>query len=117
MKDIDLKALTDMFSAGHLFMAVMVVVFAWALLKLLQWLSEFLARRLPRYRMQITGVFPALRVLVWATVIYIVVEKAIQPPQAQLFAMLASIGLAVGRRRQRFRRAAVRRLHIGRSGG
>ena len=96
MKDIDLKALTDMFSAGHLFMAVMVVVFAWALLKLLQWLSEFLARRLPRYRMQITGVFPALRVLVWATVIYIVVEKAIQPPQAQLFAMLASIGLAVG---------------------
>lgn len=96
MKDIDIKALADMFSASHLFTAVMVVAVAWTLLKLLQWLSEFLSRRLPRYRMQITGVFPALRVLIWATVIYIVVEKAIRPPQAQLLAMLASIGLAIG---------------------
>ena len=96
MKDLDLKALTDMFSVSHLFAAAMTVVAAWTLLRLLQWMSEFLARRLPRYRMQITGVFPALRVLIWATVIYIVVEKAIRPPQAQLFAMLASIGLAVG---------------------
>lgn len=96
MKELELQALTDMFSASHLFAAIVIVAVAWTLLKLLQWLSEFLARRLPRYRMQITGVFPAIRVLVWATVVYLVVVKAIQPPQAQLLAMLASVGLAVG---------------------
>lgn len=96
MTDSQLQAMSEMFSAGRIFGALAILLAAWLLLRVLEWLADLLARRYSRYRMQITGMFPVVRILVWAVAIYLVTVDAIRPPQAQLLAMLASIGLAVG---------------------
>ncbi len=96
MTDIELRSISEMFSAGRILGAVAILVIAWVLLLALEWLSGLLARRFSRYRMQVTGMFPVARILVWAIAVYLVTVDVIRPPQAQLLALLASIGLAVG---------------------
>lgn len=91
-----IRSVAEMFSLGHIIAALIILVSAWLLIRLSAWLAQVLAARFGRYRMQITGLVPVIRLLVWAIAIYLVVVSVFQPPQNQLLALLASLGLAVG---------------------
>ena len=96
MKDDALKDVTEILTAGHVATALLVVGSVWLLLKILQYLFNGLANRFSRYRIQITGTVPLLRIVIWAITVYVVIVKVFNLPQATLVAMLASTGLAVG---------------------
>ena len=91
-----IESLGDIFTAAHIIAAVAVVAAAWLLLKLLHFLSQWSAKRFGRYRMQITGLYPVIRLLVWVVATYLVIVDVFQPPANSLLALLASVGLAVG---------------------
>jgi small-conductance mechanosensitive channel len=91
-----ISALTQIMTAAHIAAALTIVASGWLLLKTLQYVFDGLAQRFTKYRIQITGAMPFLRIVVWALVVYLVIVKVFNPPQATLIAMLASTGLAVG---------------------
>lgn len=91
-----LKAVADILSTGHVLTALLVFVGVWLLLKAIQYVANALANRFVRYRIQITGVVPLLRIIIWAVTVYVIIAKVFNPPDATLLAMLASTGLAIG---------------------
>jgi small-conductance mechanosensitive channel len=91
-----LKAVGDIFTTGHVLLALLIVVSALILNRLVHVIATMLSHRFGRFRMQIAGLEPVVRLLVWSTVTYLIVVEVFRPPQNQLLAMLASIGLAVG---------------------
>ena len=96
MKDTTIQSVTEILTAGHIVAAIIIVVLVWLGLKTIQYLAAVLANKFIRYRIQITGVVPLLRIVIWAITVYVVIVKIFNPPQATLVAMLASTGLAVG---------------------
>lgn len=96
MPEFHASVISDLFSAGRVFEAVLIIITTWLLLRLLHGTANLLAKRFSRYRMQIVGSFPIVRILGWVIAVYLVIVEAFQPPDAQLLAMLASVGLAVG---------------------
>jgi small-conductance mechanosensitive channel len=91
-----LKTVGDIFTTGHVLLALLIVLAAYAFNRLTGAIASVLSRRYSRFRMQITGMVPMIRLLVWATATYLIVVDVFQPQQNQLLALLASIGLAVG---------------------
>ena len=91
-----LKTVSEIFTAGHVLLALLIVVVAYAFNRLTGAVATVLSHRFSRFRMQITGMVPMVRLLVWATATYLIVVDVFQPPQGQLLALLASVGLAVG---------------------
>jgi small-conductance mechanosensitive channel len=91
-----IESVAQFFSLGHIVGTLVILALAWLLLRLIAFLSQALARRFSRYRMQITGMLPVLRILIWISTIYIIVIDIFAPPQNSLIALLASTGLAVG---------------------
>lgn len=89
-------SLTELFSFELVIAALAILLAAWLLIKLLNFTSLALARRFGKYRMQITGLFPVLRLLIWISAIYLIIVDVFDPPQNSLLTMLASFGLAVG---------------------
>jgi small-conductance mechanosensitive channel len=96
MKETTIQSVTEILTAGHIAAALIIVALVWLGLKVIQYVAVLLANKFSRYRIQITGVVPLLRIVIWAVTIYVVIVKIFNPPQATLVAMLASTGLAVG---------------------
>ena len=90
------KAVGELFTTGHILIAVLIVVAAYALNRLSAAVAQVLARRFGRLRMQIIGLVPILRLMVWAVATYLIVVDVFQPRETELLALLASVGLAVG---------------------
>ncbi|MDH3514670.1 MAG: mechanosensitive ion channel family protein [Gammaproteobacteria bacterium] len=91
-----IESIGQIFTTGRIVAAIAVVAVAWVLLKLLYFLSQWTASRFGRYRMQITGLYPVARLLVWIVATYLIIVDVFQPPANSLLALLASAGLAVG---------------------
>jgi small-conductance mechanosensitive channel len=91
-----LKNVGALFTPGHVLLAVLIVAIAYAVNRLAGRLAGMLARRFGRFRMQIAGLVPMLRLAVWAIATYLIVVDVFQPPEGQMLALLASVGLAVG---------------------
>ena len=85
-----IETIGEIFTVGHFVAAIIVVAMAWLLLKLLSLLSRWAARRFSRYRMQITGLYPVARLVVWIFATYLVIVDVFQPPTNSLLALLAS---------------------------
>lgn len=68
----------------------------WLLVRILWMGTQRLIIHYPRYRLQLGQLFPALRIFIWFLVIAYIVFGIIQPPQAVVFAVLGSLGLAIG---------------------
>lgn len=96
MEKDPLKTVTDILTTGHILTALTIVVGVWLLLKVIHYISNLLASRFSRYRIQITGIVPLLRIIIWAITVYFVIAKVFNPPESTLLAMVASTGLAVG---------------------
>ena len=91
-----IESVAEIFSAGHIFGTAVTLALAWLLLKSIAFLSQALAKRYSRYRLQITGMLPVMRILVWVITGYIIVVNIFAPPPNSLLALMASAGLAVG---------------------
>jgi small-conductance mechanosensitive channel len=96
MQEDTLAQLAELLSVSRLFQVAIVVVLTWVLLRILHFGLQHLMTRFPRYRLQMGQVFPVIRIAIWSLCIVYIVFGVIQPPQAIVFAVLGSLGLAIG---------------------
>ena len=96
IQDNAIKTVTDILTTGHMIAALIILAAVWLLLKVIQYIANALSRRFTRYRIQITGTVPLLRIVIWTVAVYFVIVKVFNPPESTLLAMVASTGLAVG---------------------
>jgi len=96
MESTAITAVTDILTAAHIVTALLIVASVWLLLNVVQYILNRLALRFTKYRIQISGTIPLLRIVIWAVTVYVVIAKVFNPPEATLIAMMASTGLAIG---------------------
>ena len=96
MQEETLAQLTELLSVSRMFQVALVLVLTWVLLHLLHFGLQQMKQRFPRYRLQMGQVFPVIRIVIWFLCVVYIVFVIIQPPQAIVFAVLGSLGLAVG---------------------
>ncbi len=96
MKEDTIAQLAELLSLSLLLQIALVVLCAWLLLHALHAGLQQLIHRFPRYRLQMGQLFPVLRIVVWFLVIAHIIFGVIKPPQTVVFAVLGSLGLAVG---------------------
>ena len=96
MEDSILQQILDMLSFGQIFAAASVLFVTWLTLTLMQRGLSGLSERFPRYRLTLNRVYPIARILIWALITGFVVIGIFAPPESIVFALLGSVGLAVG---------------------
>ena len=96
MQEDTIAQLTELLSVSRLLQVAMVLLFTWLLLRIFHFGLQHLMQRFPRYRLQMGQVYPVIRIVTWSLSILYIVFGIIQPPQAIVFAVLGSVGLAVG---------------------
>lgn len=85
-----------LFSFSTLISIVITIATTWLLLAGIRWTIDTLVNYNPKYRIQLSQIYPVVRIILWViTIIYIVIG-IIQPPQAVIYASLGSMGLALG---------------------
>jgi len=90
------RSLAELFSATRIIVSVLILLIAWISLRILQFLTGVLASRFSRYRLQISGLFPLLRLLTWLIASYIVIVYVFRPQTNAILALTASAGIAFG---------------------
>ncbi len=96
MEDTTLSQLLSLLSVRHLIEALVVVALAALFIRGVRFALDSLAKRYPRARLQLAQSYPAIRLLVWTITIVFIVLVTVRPPDSVIFAMLGSLGLAVG---------------------
>jgi small-conductance mechanosensitive channel len=96
MQEDTIAQLTELLSVSRLLQVAIVLLFTWLLLRIFHFGLQHLMQRFPRYRLQMGQVYPVIRIVTWSLCILYIVFGIIQPPQAIVFAVLGSVGLAVG---------------------
>jgi len=90
------KSVAELFSVGRIIASVFILLLAWLSLRVLQFITGVLASRFSRHRLQISGLFPLLRLLTWLVASYIVIVFIFRPQANAILALTASAGIAVG---------------------
>ena len=96
MQEDTIAQLTELLSVSRMLQVAIVLLFTWLLLRIFHFGLQHLMQRFPRYRLQMGQVYPVIRIVTWSLCILYIVFGIIQPPQAIVFAVLGSVGLAVG---------------------
>ncbi len=91
-----LKQLLEMISVPSLLRAGGVLLVVWLALLALKAGIERLAQRFPRHRLRVQQVYPVLRLFAWVAAALYIVFVIFHPPQGVMYALLGSIGLAMG---------------------
>lgn len=90
------SAIAERLSLGTLLAAVLWLGLAGALVALLRWALDKLAQRFNRYRLQISRVFPLLRLIIWTVALLMALFVILDLPQSALLAVGATVGVALG---------------------
>lgn len=96
IKDQPVKSIAEIISISKLVWALFVLVVTFYGVRLIVSILDNLAERYPSKRLFIKRLVPALRIVLWSIAIYFVIEGIFDPPAETVYAMLASIGIAVG---------------------
>lgn len=96
MKEDMIRSLGDLLNLEIITETVVIVFLTWLVLLGIRRLSAFLADRFPRRRVQISSIFPVLRLAAWIGAIAIIVTSVIRPQLNTLFAIAATVGVALG---------------------
>jgi len=59
-------------------------------------MPQQLIERFPRYRLQMGQLYPVIRIIIWSLATAYIIFGIINPPQTIVFAVLGSLGLAIG---------------------
>jgi len=95
-KSKPMKSIAEIISISKLVWALIVLVITFYGVKLIVSILDNLAERYPNNRLFIKRLVPALRIVLWSISIYFVIEGVFNPPAETVFAMLASISIAIG---------------------
>ncbi|MGB5541171.1 MAG: mechanosensitive ion channel domain-containing protein, partial [Gammaproteobacteria bacterium] len=96
MHEDTIAQLIELLSLPRLLQAAAVMVFAWLGLHIIHGTLQKLILRFPLYRLQMGQLFPVIRIFTWFLVVAYIIFGIIKPPQTIVFAVLGSLGLAIG---------------------
>jgi small-conductance mechanosensitive channel len=96
MQEDTIAQLVELLSLSRLLEAALVLAFAWLALRIVHLGLQQLIQRFPRYRLQMGQIFPVIRIFAWFLAIAFIIFGIIRPPQTIVFAVLGSLGLAIG---------------------
>ena len=96
MQENIIAQLVELLSLSRLYRAALVLAATWLLLRILHAGLQQLIRRFPQYRLQMGQIFPVIRIFIWFLSIAYIIFGIIKPPQTIVFAVLGSLGLAIG---------------------
>jgi small-conductance mechanosensitive channel len=80
----------------NVFKSFLVILITYYMIRAISWLLEVLAERDARRRLLFKGLVPIVRVLLWITSAYVIVDVVFEVTQQQLFAASAAVGVAIG---------------------
>lgn len=96
MEQSALKAFSEHLSLGIILEALFVLLAAWVAVRLLKVVLDRLAEKFKKYRMEISRLFPILRLGLWSFTIGFIVFGILNPSENVVLALGASAGIAVG---------------------
>lgn len=96
MQQDTIVQLVELLSFSRLLQVGMIVIFVWLLLRVFHIGLQQLIQHFPRYRLQMGQIYPAVRIFVWFLTTAYIIFGVIQPEQTIVFAVLGSLGLAIG---------------------
>jgi len=88
--------LGDIFSVGNVLLALFILVGTYLSVRIMTWLIGVTATRFGQYRLKLMMLIPIVRILMWASALYLIITGVFSPSTDKLFAFAASAGLAVG---------------------
>ncbi len=88
--------LSELFSLPKIFWSVVMLVIGYLFIRIFSRILEVLAERSARYRITLKGLIPVVRILGWLLVIITIITGIFQPPMDMVWALSASVGVAVG---------------------
>ena len=91
-----LQQFISLFSFTTLLSLVITIATTWLLIASLRWSLDALVNYKPKYRIQLSQIFPVVRIVIWVGSIMYMILGIIQPPEPMVYASLGSMGLAVG---------------------
>jgi small-conductance mechanosensitive channel len=92
----EVPPLSELLSWGKIIWSLIIILIAHFTIKLLVIIIERFAERSVKHRMTLKSVSPVLRILSWTLVLIIIIHGIIRPPIETIFAVTASVGIAVG---------------------
>lgn len=96
MQENTIVELVELMSLSRLLQVALVVAVTWLLLRVIHAGLQQLIQRFPRYRLQMGQIYPVIRIFMWFLVIAFIIFGLVKPPQTIVFAVLGSLGLAIG---------------------
>lgn len=96
MKEDLFRSLRQLLNLEIILEIICVLVATWLVLAGIRRLSGFLSDKFPRRRVQISSIFPVLRLAVWVGAIAFIISGLIRPELNTLVAISATAGVALG---------------------
>lgn len=96
VEDNSVPSISDIVSWGKVIWSIIILFLAHFTIKFIVLILERFAERSVKHRMTLKSVAPILRITGWIVVLFIVIHGVFQPPIETLFAVTASVGIAVG---------------------
>ena len=91
-----IPSISEVISYGKIYWSIIVLILTYAVSRFVLSILDSFAERSSDYRLFFKRLIPIVRLIIWVVSLYFIIEGIINPPVETLFAMLASIGLAIG---------------------
>ena len=88
--------LSEIFSIPKLFWSLVVIITGYILIRFFSHILQILAERSTQYRITLKGIIPVVRIMGWILVIITIITGIFHPPMETVWALSASVGVAIG---------------------
>ncbi len=95
-KELDPTSILRTISVGKIIWSFIFLLLTYFIIKVLSNLLNLIAERSAKYRITVKGLIPIIRIVGWIFGIYAVIGGIIHPPLQTVFAVMASVGIAIG---------------------
>ena len=89
-------SLENLISVQKIIWSVIFFLIGLYLIKIITKIFELFAEKSANHRIRIKGFIPIIRIIAWTFVFYLIIHGIFNPPAETIFAILASLGIAVG---------------------
>ena len=94
--DIDPKDIFRLISFSKIFYSLFIAAIGYLIIRFLSNVIGRFAERSAHHRITIKGLIPIVRIFGWIMIFVVIIGAVIQPPAATLYAIAASVAIAVG---------------------
>lgn len=92
----DLKSIGKIISFGKIFWSIVFLIISYFIIRFLVFILETFAEKSTKYRFLLKGISPFIKILGWILAFFIVIQGIFKPPTETIYAVMASVGIAVG---------------------